>query len=191
MINLSSRAQLLTGLGLILLLALTRGHHFASVEHLPSASWAVFFLAGVFLRPLWAFPLLFLQAVLLDVSYYGWNGAAAHCITPAYALLVPAYATLWYAGRTYARLHRDRLSTLAPLLLILLMGAFVSNLFSSGGYYFFSGNFETTSLAGLWGRIEQYFPGKLLPLLGYTGFAAMLYTLARQFKTYQELRTHE
>ncbi|MBV0933346.1 hypothetical protein [Marinobacterium weihaiense] len=187
MINLSSRAQLISGLGLILLLALTRGHHFASVEHLPSASWAVFFLAGVFLRPLWSFPLLFLEAVLLDVSYYGWSAAAAHCITPAYALLVPAYATLWYAGRTYARLHQDRLSTLAPLLLTLLVGAFVSNLFSSGGYYFFSGNFETTSLAGLWGRIEQYFPGKLPALLGYTGLAAMLYTLSRQYKTYQEL----
>ncbi|GAA0697306.1 hypothetical protein GCM10009104_26980 [Marinobacterium maritimum] len=187
MINLSSRAQLLAGLGLILLLALTRGHHFASVEHLPSASWAVFFLAGVFLRPLWSFPLLFLEAVLLDLSYYGWSGAEAHCITPAYGMLVPAYATLWYAGRRYARLHRDRIATLGPLLLCLLTGAFVSNLLSSGGYYYLSGNFETTSLAGLWGRIEQYLPGKLVPLLAYTGFAAMLYTLSRQFKTYQEL----
>lgn len=189
--KLSQPAQLATGLGLILLLALTRGQHFASVDHLPSASWAVFFLAGVFLRPLWAFPLLFLEAVLLDLSYYGWSGAAAHCITPAYGMLVPAYASLWYAGRIYARLHSDRLSTLALLLLTLLVGAFVSNLFSSGGYYYLSGNFETTSLAGLWGRIEQYFPSKLWPLLGYTGFAAMLYTLSRQFKTYQELRTHE
>lgn len=189
--KLSQPAQLATGLGLILLLALTRGQHFASVDHLPSTSWAVFFLAGVFLRPLWAFPLLFLEAVLLDLSYYGWSGAAAHCITPAYGMLVPAYASLWYAGRIYARLHSDRLSTLAPLLLTLLVGAFVSNLFSSGGYYYLSGNFETTSLAGLWGRIEQYFPSKLWPLLGYTGFAAMLYTLSRQFKTYQELRTHE
>ncbi|PSL12215.1 hypothetical protein CLV44_11949 [Marinobacterium halophilum] len=187
MMKLAQRDQLLVGLGLIILLALTRGQHFASVDHLPSASWAVFFLAGVFLRPLWSFPLLFLEAVLLDVSYYGWSGAAAHCITPAYALLVPAYASLWYAGRVYAGLHRDHLSTLGPLLLTLLAGAFVCNLFSSGGYYFFSGNFEATSLAGLWGRIEQFLPSKLVPLLGYTGLAAMLYTLSRQFKTYQEL----
>ena len=187
MMKLSQRSQLVAGLGLILLLALTRGQHFASVDHLPSASWAVFFLAGVFMRPLWGFPLLFLEAVLLDLSYYGWSGAEAHCITPAYGMLVPAYATLWYAGRVYARLHQDRLATLGPLLMTLLVGAFVSNLFSSGGYYYLSGNFETTSLAGLWSRIEQYLPNKLWPLLGYTGLAAMLYTLSRQFKVYQEL----
>ncbi|MBA4503721.1 hypothetical protein [Marinobacterium marinum] len=187
MMQLSQRSQMLVGLGLILLLALTRGQHFASVDHLPSASWAVFFLAGVFMRPLWSFPLLFLEAVLLDLSYYDWNLAASHCITPAYGMLVPAYATLWYAGRRYARLHQDRLASLGPLLLILLAGAFVSNLFSSGGYYYLSGNFETTSLTGLWARIEQYLPGKLLPLLGYTGGAAVVYTLFRQFKTYQEL----
>lgn len=188
--KLAQRDQLWVGLGLIVLLALTRGQHFASVDHLPSASWAVFFLAGVFLRPLWSFPLLFLEAVLLDVTYYGWTGAPAHCITPAYGMLVPAYATLWYAGRIYARLHQDRLSTLGPLLLCLLASAFISNLFSSGGYYFLSGNFETTSLAGLWGRIEQYFPSKLPALLGYTGFAAMLYTLSRQLKTWKELNSH-
>ncbi|MGB2130126.1 MAG: hypothetical protein ACPHXW_01795, partial [Marinobacterium sp.] len=65
MMKLAQRDQLWVGLGLIVLLALTRGQHFASVDHLPSASWAVFFLAGVFLRPLWSFPLLFLEAVLL------------------------------------------------------------------------------------------------------------------------------
>lgn len=188
MMKLAPRDQVCVGLGLIVLLVLTRGQHFASVDQLPSASWAVFFLAGVFLRPLWSFPLLCLAAMLLDVSYYGWSGAAAHCITPAYALLVPAYASLWYAGRVYAGLHRDHLSTLEPLLLTLLVGAFVSNLFSSGGYYLFSGNFETTSLAGLWSRIEQYLPGKLVPLLGYTGLAAMLYTLSRQFKINQEFK---
>ncbi len=191
MIKLAQRDQMVVGLGLILMMALTRGQHFASVDHLPSASWAVFFLAGVFLRPLWAFPLLFLESVLLDISSLGLGGAASHCITQAYAMLVPAYASLWYAGRTYARMHVDNLKTLGALLGCLLVGAFVCNLFSSGGYYYLSGNFETTSLAGLWGRIEQYFPTKLWTLLGYTGMAAMLYTLSRQFKTWKEINSHE
>lgn len=191
MIKLAQRDQMVVGLGLILMMALTRGQHFASVDHLPSASWAVFFLAGVFLRPLWAFPLLFLESVLLDISSLGLSGAASHCITQAYAMLVPAYASLWYAGRMYARLHVDSLKTLGSLLGCLLVGAFVCNLFSSGGYYYLSGNFEATSLAGLWGRIEQYFPTKLWTLLGYTGMAAMLYTLSRQFKTWKEINSHE
>lgn len=191
MIKLAQRDQMVVGLGLILMMALTRGQHFASVDHLPSASWAVFFLAGVFLRPLWAFPLLFLESVLLDISSLGLGGAASHCITQAYAMLVPAYASLWYAGRTYARMHVDNLKTLGSLLGCLLVGAFVCNLFSSGGYYYLSGNFETTSLAGLWERIEQYFPTKLWTLLGYTGMAAMLYTLSRQFKTWKEINSHE
>src|SRR5690554_3136356 len=45
-------------LGLAVLMAATRSHHFASVTHLPDASWAVFFLAGFYLRPLWVFPAL-------------------------------------------------------------------------------------------------------------------------------------
>ena len=42
MIKLAPRYQLLVGLALAALLAMTRGQHFASVN-LPSASWAVFF----------------------------------------------------------------------------------------------------------------------------------------------------
>ena len=46
---LSTRTQVLIGIALALLLAITRGNHFATLN-LPSASWAVFFLAGVLLR---------------------------------------------------------------------------------------------------------------------------------------------
>src|SRR5690606_39485308 len=99
---LSSRAQLLIGLALAALLAMTRGHHFASVESLPSASWAVFFLAGALLRSRWAFPALFLETVALDFGAL-WSGAVSDwCITPAYWLLVPAYGALWFGGRLFA-----------------------------------------------------------------------------------------
>jgi len=167
--NLSKTQQYAIGLGLILLMTATRGHHFASIEALPSASWAVFFLAGMLLRPAWVFPLLFLQAVALDVvSLGGFTEAAKHhCVSPAYALLLPAYASLWFGGRRYARIHRDSWLTLAPLVAILLAGAFVSNLFSSGGYYYFSGVYAEPTLAGLWDRIALYLPDRLLTLFGY------------------------
>ena len=44
-------------LGLAALMAATRSHHFASVTHLPDASWAVFFLAG-FISAALGFPAL-------------------------------------------------------------------------------------------------------------------------------------
>lgn len=161
--------QVVIGLGLILLMALTRGTHFAAIDALPSASWAVFFLAGVFLRPRWIFPLLFLQAVALDlVSLGGFTEAAKHhCVTPAYALLLPAYASLWFGGRWYARIHRDHWMTVAPLVLLLFASAFVSNLFSSGGYYYLSGTYAEPDLIGLWARIETYLPARLHTLFGY------------------------
>ncbi|MBV1788457.1 hypothetical protein KQ940_10345 [Marinobacterium sp. D7] len=167
--NLTKTQQYGIGIGLILLMAVTRGQHFATVEALPSASWAVFFLAGVFLRPAWVFPLLFLQAVTLDlVSLGGFTEAAKHhCVSPAYALLLPAYASLWFGGRTYARLHRDNWMTLVPLALLLFASAFVSNLFSSGGYYYFSGTYSDPNLIGLWVRFELYLPARLETLFGY------------------------
>ena len=63
---LSMRAQLAIGAALILLMAMTRGQHFASVQNLPSASWSIFFLAGFYLRPRWMFVLLFALASVLD-----------------------------------------------------------------------------------------------------------------------------
>ena len=59
MLDLSRRSQVAIGIVLVLLVAMTRGSHF-SLVNLPSASWAVFFLAGVLLKPRWVFPLLFL-----------------------------------------------------------------------------------------------------------------------------------
>ncbi len=47
MLILSKQTQIVIGLVLVLLMAVTRGHHFATLNHLPGASWAVFFLAGL------------------------------------------------------------------------------------------------------------------------------------------------
>ncbi|MGH8472507.1 MAG: hypothetical protein ACREVJ_08675, partial [Gammaproteobacteria bacterium] len=58
MITIAPRSALAIGLTLALLMAATRSHHFAATLHLPDASWAVFFLAGFYLRPLWVFPAL-------------------------------------------------------------------------------------------------------------------------------------
>ena len=103
---LSTRAQLAIGVALILLLAMTRGQHFASVENLPSASWSIFFLAGFYLRPRAMFALLFAEASVLDFASLASGTISDWCLSPAYWALVPAYGSLWLAGRLFAGWQR-------------------------------------------------------------------------------------
>lgn len=172
--------QVLVGLALVVLMACTRGQHFASVDALPSASWAVFFLAGALLRPMWMFPLLFLEASLLDFGSLAAGTISDWCTSPAYWALVPAYGTLWLGGNLYARLHRERWSTVPRLTLVLIATAVGAYLFSKGGFYFFSGRYPDATLAGFAARIPQYFPPALGTLAGYVGAAFALYAVVRR-----------
>jgi hypothetical protein len=159
--NLDKRHQLWIGLALVALLALTRGHHFASIENLPSASWAVFFLAGFYLRSAWAFALLLGEAVLLDYAAITFGGVSSFCVTPAYGFLLPAYGSLWLAGRRFAARYALAWSALLPFAAAFMMGAVASELFSSGGFYFFGGRYVDPTLAEFGSRLVQYFPRML------------------------------
>lgn len=177
LLNLDPRHQGALLAALAALMIFTRGQHFATLDALPSASWAVFFLAGVLVRPLWAFPALFGLALGLDAVAVGWAGVSDHCFTPAYAALVPAYGSLWLAGQWYARQHRDRLASLLPLALSVGSGALVCYLFSGGGFYFFSGREADPTLAGFLPRVVEYLPRYLSNLSLYVGLAAAIYAL--------------
>lgn len=173
MLDLSARQRLIAGLGLALLLAATRGQH-SALLNLPSASWAVFFLAGVLLPARWSFPALFLGAVGLDLAGVAWGGASNHCLTLAYWMLLPAYASLWLGGRLYARLHRLQWGSLSQLAGCLLGASLIAHLCASGGFYFLSGRFAEPDLAGLLARIATYYPGSLQVLVAYVAVAALL-----------------
>tara|TARA_Y100001936_G_scaffold218751_1_gene231628 strand:+ start:1545 stop:2123 length:579 start_codon:yes stop_codon:yes gene_type:complete len=156
--NLSIRNQLAIGVGLVLLMTLTREYHFASIHSLPGASWAIFFLAGFYLRAVWPLAGFFILIWVLDFSAYAWGGASSFCLTSSYAFLLPAYSLLWYAGSWYARQYQLKWQTLLPLSFSLIIGAAFCEIFSSGGFYFFSGHFEETTLIGFGQRLAQYFP---------------------------------
>ena len=172
---LSTRAQLAIGIALILLMAMTRGQHFASVQNLPSASWSIFFLAGFYLRPRWMFVLLFAEASVLDFGSLASGSISDWCLSPAYWALVPAYGSLWLAGRLFAGWQRDDLRSLGVLALTLLVAACAAYLISGGAFYFFSGRYPEPTLAGFLPRIGHYYPRFLGNMALYVGVATALY----------------
>jgi len=175
MLTLSTRNQLAIGIALALLIIITRGHHFASLHNLPGASWAVFFLAGVYLRPVLVLPAFLALTWALDFIAFQWGGVSDFCLSPAYILLLPAYGALWLAGRWYAKRHCFEWRTLMPLTLAAFMGAVVCELFSSGGFYLFSGRFPDPSWAEFAARQLKFFPPYLQSLSFYIAIAALVH----------------
>ncbi|ABI60149.1 MULTISPECIES: hypothetical protein [Nitrosomonas] len=167
--------QYLIGFILIALMIATREYHFASLHSLPGASWAVFFLAGLYLRSSWSLPGFLALTWILDSSAYFTVAESEFCLTTAYAFLLPAYSALWAAGRWFATHYQFSWRAWMPLSFSLLIGAMLCELFSSGGFYFFSGQFTETNFAEFWQRELYYFPLYLQSLLFYVSMAAAIH----------------
>jgi len=176
MLNLSARNQFLIGLFLIALMTVTRGHHFASINHLPSASWAVFFLVGFYITKKWLFPLLLSIVFFMDFVVSGNASPDSFCLTPAYSMLIPAYGTLWLAGRWYAKQYQFNLKSLFTLVLTVLIAAAMTSIFSGGGFYFFSGRYPEPTLLEYSARFIKYFPRSLTNLAVYIGLAVAVHS---------------
>ena len=97
-----NRKQIAIGATLALLTVATHGHHYASALNLPPATWAVFFLAGFYFRSARMFAALLVEVVILDYLATNIGGVSHYCISPAYGFLLPAYGSLWLAGRAMA-----------------------------------------------------------------------------------------
>lgn len=177
MITDSPRVQVVLSITFAMLMAATRGHHFGALEYVPTASWAVFFLAGIYHSSRWIFPMLLAEAALLDFAAGAWGGIDSFCVSPAYGFLLPAYGMLWGAGRWYAWRHQEKTATLLPLTVSLFVGTILCELISSGSFYFFSGRFEQTNLIQFASRFAKYFPWSFSAVLFYTGIACVIHTL--------------
>ncbi|HQR51140.1 MAG TPA: hypothetical protein PKW44_05840 [Methylophilaceae bacterium] len=162
---------------LALLVATTHGHHFASTLHLPPATWAVFFMAGFYVRRARLFAALLAEVVLIDCVAVTAGGVSAFCLSPAYGFLLPAYGALWLAGRWYATRYRFVWNTLPALGASLLSGVVLAEIFSSGGFYFFSGRFADTNLAEFGNRLLMFFPYSLQSFAFWTGVAIVVHVV--------------
>ncbi len=155
----------------------TRFHHFGSTLSLPNASLAIFFIAGIYLRPALFFGLFLAEAGIIDYVATA-NGADGWCMSPAYLFLIPTYACLWLAGRWYARNHRDAWRSVAPLTAALLLSTGMAFLISNASFYLLSGRFPDMGWTEYAARVAQYFPPYLLSACIYVVFAAVLHVLA-------------
>jgi hypothetical protein len=173
MFALSRQHQMIVGVLLVALMVVTRGQHFASVSALPSASWAVFFLAGFYLSSRWAFPGFLALAAALDFSAVFYAGVSSYCLSPAYGFLIPAYGSLWLAGRWFASKYQFNWTTALFLVASVVTGAAMATIFSSGGFYWFSGRYTDPSVVEFGQRFIQYFPKYLGTLSFYVAIAAV------------------
>jgi len=169
---------------LALVMTATRVNHFAA---LPDASWAVFFVAGFYLRGAarWAFPLLIALAVLIDffvITSQGIDFWSHYCVSAAYWFLLPAYFALWLGGSLLRRLYAGLgVRTLGLLAVLLFAAVSVCYLISNGSYYWLSDGWLTPgkvrSFAGWTENLGDWYLPYLRTSAIYVGIAAALHVV--------------
>lgn len=177
MLTLSKTHQIIIGALLAALIIVTRGDHFASINILPSASLAVFFLAGLYLRPKWVFPAFLALCGGLDFVAITFNGVSNFCVTPAYGFLIPAYGVMWLAGRWFNKQYSFNSRAILPLAGSVAVSAFISELFSSGGFYFFGGRYAEPTLSVFGERLMKYFPHQLENVAFWLGVTLIVHVI--------------
>ena len=163
----------------------TRLNHFGAI---PDASWAMFLVAGFYLRGAvrWAFPALMVLAVAVDwfvIAASGASFAGHYCVSPGYAMLLPAYFSLWAAGALVARhgMRRPGADTLALLVAAVVAGTAVCHFFAQGGFYWLSDVVAEPSLAGWAKNYADWFLPYLRTTGIYVGLATVLHVAFAQF----------
>lgn len=169
--------RLAIALSLGLVMAATRFHHFGSAISLPDASLAIFFLAGFYLRPSLFLAAFLAEAALIDYLAIAYGGVSDWCVSPAYFFLIPAYASVWFAGRWYVSHHQKTWRTLVPLLAALAMGTSMAFLISNASFYLFSGRFPDMSWVEYGARVAKYFPPYVTSIFLYVLFAAAMHVM--------------
>ncbi|MGB7651451.1 MAG: hypothetical protein WBL62_09700 [Gallionella sp.] len=177
--NLSNRNTLI-GFALVALMAATRMHHFGTALHLPDASLAIFILAGFFIASPAFFAVLFLEAVVIDYLAITQFGVSDFCITPAYWGLIPTYLVLWAAGRFYARVQQNNLSSAGVFAAISFVALSIAFFISNGSFYAFSGRFPDMNMSDYVARVAQYYVPYLTSGVTYLVPAALIYAIAQQ-----------
>lgn len=144
---------------LTLLMLATRTHHFASFNSLPSASIAIFFLAGMYLRNMKAFWFFYILSVTIDLASSYYRGQFGDCITTSYPALVLSYGAMFVVGY-YSKPNWQSSSwqiNIIKVTLALFIASSIAFFISNGSYYALSGKFPVLSWAEYATRVDKYY----------------------------------
>jgi hypothetical protein len=160
---------------LMSLMAMTRYNHFGSTVALPDASYAAFFLGGLFLGrvrgALTIFALLLIEAALIDYYAINFAGVSGWCMTSAYSFLVFAYGVLWLVGRWYAPRHALTLQGLAGLLAVAAAAGSAAFVIANVSFYLLAGYFDSMGVMQYVVSVSQYYASYVAVAVFYIGVA--------------------
>ncbi len=177
---------------LAFLMITTRGNHFSTFNDLPSASTAIFFLAGMYLRSIKSFWFFYLLSITIDLSSSYFRGSFGDCITASYPALAFSYAAMFavgfYVKADWAK--QQLLLNLAKITLGLALASSVAFLISNGSYYVLSGKFNPLSLAEYAARVDKYYLKSISNPLFYVGAAIVTDWVISHFFTQKTMTNH-
>ncbi|MDO8311320.1 MAG: hypothetical protein Q7T25_05210 [Sideroxyarcus sp.] len=151
---------------------------------LPDASYAVFFLGGLYLGrargTLFVLALLLIEAALVDYYAINFREMSGWCVTSAYSFLVFAYSALWFVGRWYAPRYNLTGKGLLGLAVAAVAAGSAAFLIANVSFYLLAGYFGSLSVAEYVSRVVQYYGSYVAVAVLYIGAAVcvqMLYAL--------------
>jgi hypothetical protein len=171
------------------LMAATRFNHFGSAISLPDASYAVFFLGGLYLARFTrasaaVFIVLLMEAGLIDYYATSVQGISDWCMTPAYWFLIPTYGSLWMVGRWFTSRKNKAGHTMeghmeSKALIVLAIAAWAASsfafAFSNATFYLFSARYEEMSAVEYISRVAQYYASYVSVALLYIACAVAMH----------------
>ena len=167
----TTTAPWVLSIALLLLLIGTRSQfvvehlHFSPALRAPDATLAVFFLAGLWIASApFTVALLGAAALADQIAFAG--GVPDWCMTAAYVCLIPAYLTMWFAGRFCRNTDLMTAEGATKLIGALIVGCFIEFVISSGSFFLWSGYFPTMPATEYWSKTIGYYPS-------YLGWAAV------------------
>ena len=182
------------------LMAATRFNHFGSAVSLPDASYAVFFLGGLYLArsarlSMVAFITLIMEAGLIDYYATSVQGISDWCMTPAYWFLIPTYASLWLVGRWFALRHTAMGHNMeSKALIVLAFAAWVASsfafTFSNATFYLFSERYAEMSAAEYTLRVVQDYVSYVAVALLYIACAVAIHMVVDIVNKQRALRSN-
>lgn len=178
--------RLLLAAVLAVLMLLTRSNQLDWTEVLPSASLAVFFLAGFYLHSYIGLIVFSILAFGIDywVVYFGAEG----CFTSAYGYIFIGYAVVWQAAKwagEHQQLHQ--LAGAIKIITVALLSISAAFLISNASFYLFSGNFSDLSLVDYVARVLRYYQSYLSAPLIYLAVAGVIHLLVHKRNAELEL----